>query len=142
MRSIIYVNNADVAVELLRESLSDEGSFPLRENILSLKKCEESSAPSSVLFFTQHEKHEDEVDLNENEDIIKYIGLDIIGTWVMKFSGEDNKIATIQVAAKKEPDMQEMRESESCFSHLCTFIPVPYGNHLSSVRGCYCPGNH
>jgi hypothetical protein len=112
-RSIFYPNDPDVAVELLRKSLSDEGSFPLGKNILSLKKVEESSAPSSVLFFTQHEMYEDEVDLTENDDILNHIGLSFIGTWEIEFSGEDNKIASIQIAAKTESDMQEMRESEN-----------------------------
>jgi hypothetical protein len=126
----------------LRKSLSDKGSFPLGKNILSLKKEGEISAPSSVLFFTQHEMHEDEVDLTENDDILKHIKLDIIGAWEMKFSGEDNKIATIQVAAKKESDMQEMRESESCFSYLCTFKSVPFDHPVSSFRRCHRQGNY
>lgn len=74
---------------------------------------EQASEPSAVLFFVQHEMHEDEVDLTENEDIVERIGLNIYSTWDVTFSGEGNKVASVLVAAKKESDVQEMSESEN-----------------------------
>lgn len=112
-KKIICAENSDVAVELLRKSFSHDGSFPHGVTLLSLKMEDQSSASPRVLFFVCHKMHEDEVDLTDNEDVIKRIGLNVYSTWEVTFSGEDNKVESVLVAAKKESDVREMSESEN-----------------------------
>ena len=126
-KKIICAEKSDVAVELLRKSFSHDESFPRGVTLLSLKMEEQSSASPRVLFFVRHKMHEDDVDLTDNEDVIKRIGLNVCSTWDVTFSGDDNKVASVQVAAKKESDMQEMSESEilkpfftSLHSQICS----------------------